>query len=89
MAKRDTSISSLWSQLEFVCGGSNTDPCETKLELETNGRQVLYRCPKCSQTHTYYDVEKFVQKLTDIIVDDEDEGCTTNLTNYQMKMVSR
>lgn len=86
MAKHECSISSLWGQLEFVCGS-----CEEphKLELEMNGRQVVYKCPVCGRTHSYYDVEKFVDKITKVIIEDTEDGCDTNLTNYQMKMMSR
>ena len=89
MAKHQSSISSLWGHLEFVCGGRNDSPCNSKLELEMDGRKVLYRCPVCGQTTWSYDVEKFVDHITKTIVDDADEGCSTNLTNFQMKMTSR
>lgn len=90
MAKKDVSISSLWRQLEFVCGATGSDKiCGAPLELSMNGRQVNYVCPQCGQSHSYYDVEKFVDKVTAIIVDDAEDGCTTNLSNYKYKLISR
>lgn len=89
MTSHECNISSLWKQLEFVCGGNKESPCNSKLELEMNGRQILYKCPICGQTTSYYDVEKFVDKITKIIIEDTEDGCDTNLTNYQMKMMSR
>ncbi len=89
MAKHDLSISSLWKHLDFVCGGHPDAPCGTKLELNMNGRQLNYQCPVCGQTTSYYDVEKFINKITKMIIEDTEEGFDTNLTNFQMKMVSR
>lgn len=90
MAKKDVSISSLWRQLEFVCGAAgDNEICNTPLELSMNGRQVNYVCPKCGQSHSSYDVEKFVDKVTAIIVEDAEDGCATNLSNYKHKLISR
>ncbi len=90
MAKREASISSLWSQLEFVCGNPTENGiCGAKLNPEMLGRQVVYKCPVCEKTHTYYDIEKFVDKITHIIVDDTEDGCATNLTNFKHKLISR
>lgn len=87
MTKHEASISSLWRQLEFVCGGEHDGT--PKLEPEMKGLQVVYRCPICGQTTAYYDIEKFMDKITKIIVDDAEDGCATNLTNYKMTLISR
>ena len=89
MANHECSISSMWKRLLFVCGGKGDTPCTATLQPEIHGGYVLYKCPVCGQTTYYYDVEKFVNKITQIIIDDSEDGCDTNLTNYQMKMISR
>jgi hypothetical protein len=89
MAKHDMSISSLWKHLEFVCGETTEKPCHTQLDLIMQGKQPVYQCPVCGHTTSYYDVERFINKITKMIIEDTEDGVETNLTNFQTKIVSR
>lgn len=90
MAKSDMSISNLWPQLEFVCGQQHDGaPCNHALVAEIKMNKVLYICPCCGASTNYYDIEKFVDKVTAVIIEDAEDGVMTNLTNFKHKMVSR
>lgn len=86
----NASISNLWSWMKFVCGGKlNGDGCGEPLKLEMQRNQVMFVCPKCGQSTPYYDVEKFMQKVEKMIVEDAEDGIDSNLTNFKHKLISR
>lgn len=90
MAKKDIRISNLWDMLEFACGTETENGiCGAKPEMEMSRNQVIYKCPVCGTITAYYDVEKFLEKISAIIVEDMEDGCETNLTNFKHTMMSR
>ncbi len=90
MAKRDIRISNLWNMLEFVCGTeTESGICGAALNMEMAHKQVVYKCPVCGAVTAYYDVEKFLDTISSAIVEDTENGCESNLTNFKHKMVSR
>ena len=89
MAK-DANISNIWRHLKFICGAPTEDGiCGQEMAPEMAVRQLVFKCPKCGEMIPYFDTEKFINKATNIIVDDAEDGIETNLTNFKMKMISR
>ena len=90
MAKSDIRISNLWDMLHWVCGNETDNGiCGTTLEADIVKNQVIYKCPVCGNTTAYYDMEKFIEKITKLIVEDLEEGCESNYTHYKHPMMSR
>jgi predicted RNA-binding Zn-ribbon protein involved in translation (DUF1610 family) len=91
MSQQDIRISNLWRMLEFTCGqpGEN-GTCGAHLTPQLIAeKHVVYKCPVCGASHNYYDIEKFINKIVKILVEDQEDGCETNLTNFKHKLVSR
>lgn len=86
----DISISNLWRQMEFVCGApSENGTCGYTMIPEMGYKQVYYKCPHCGCATPYYDIEKFINKASKMIVEDAEDGIESNLTNFKMQVMSR
>lgn len=86
----EINISNFWRQIHFVCGQPKENGiCGHDMIPEMTSTQVLYRCPVCGKSTPYYDIEKFMNKVAKMIVEDTEDGVESNLTNFKMKIMSR
>lgn len=85
MSVKETKISGFWSMLSFYCDQPKEDNaiCDEPLELEMQNTTPIYRCKVCGFTIPFHDVEKAMQKISDILVDAAIEDEDINLANMR------
>lgn len=80
--KKRRTITNFWRKITFVCGN---DDCREPLESFMLNERAYYAC----QAHNFhipvYEIENAVNRMSDEIVAEAEDGCAVDLTNYKWK----
>ena len=78
--KKKASISNFWRTVTFVCGS-----CENEAVLDTASinTRLYYKCDAHNFMIPAYEVENAVNKMAAMIVEEAEDGCAINLTNFR------
>ena len=74
-------ISGIWGRLELYCGNYHTEP--SLMTLQQKKSDVVYCCACCKNEFSTQDVEKMLDKLSDIINTSDSENEMLDVTNLK------
>ena len=77
-------ISGIWGRLELYCGNHHTEP--RIMELQQKKDDVIYSCSCCQNEFSTHDIEKMLDKLSDIIKASDAEDEALDITNLQFSV---
>lgn len=72
-------ISGIWGRLELYCGNHHAEPSLMTLQQKKN--DVVYGCSCCQNEFSTHDVEKMLDKLSNIIKESDAENEVLDVTN--------
>lgn len=94
MTERKQGITDIWRKLVLSCGrtvgtkeGGKPKYCCGRMLPELTSRGVEYVCNHCGQRYSYFEAEKMLNVLAEMIINEAKEGNEINLTNYRFKKV--
>ena len=81
--QKTQTITNFWKTIYLRCGAMiDNEPCKEAFVLVPGSEtsEPYYRCPKCGTVVPYFPTSEFVYSLMNMLIEDEDDGCDTNLT---------
>ena len=77
--RKKNTITNFWRRINFVCG---EDYCAEPLQPLMVNERAYYTCENHNLRVPVYEIENAVNRMSDEIVSEAEDGCVVNLTNY-------
>lgn len=75
-------ISNSWGKLELYCGNGH----EEKMELKQKTSGIFYECPCCRNSFSMSNIEKFLDKIEDIVNEAEMNDEMLDVNHMEVKV---
>ena len=82
---KNANIAGFWKRIRFICGADTDIPeqkvCGSDFDIIEVNKKIFYKCPVCGAMIPYHEIEKAVDKIAGMMIDEDDVECDVNLTN--------
>lgn len=75
-------ITNLWGKLDLYCGNGH----EEKMEMNEKRAGLFYECPCCRNSFSIKDIEKFIDKLEDVMQEADANDEALDIKNVTVKV---
>ena len=84
-------VSGLWGKVRFICDSCSSKDSSKELELISSGgnQYVSYCCPGCGLKVSYFDTEKVIENISNIILEDLSEDSSVSILGFNGKFLDK